>query len=175
MSATSIAERAAQVIGQYRRLKRRIVTAESCTGGLLAGALTSIPGASAVLERGFITYSNESKVDLLGVEPDLLRDYGAVSLQVAEAMAQGALAYSLADAAVSVTGIAGPDGGSEIKPVGLVYFGLATREGLSLHLRCVFEGNRDSIRAQAVLQGLDLLASLDGREGEDIALPGRER
>lgn len=149
-----------KIIASYRDKKWRIATAESCTGGLIAGALTEVPGSSAVFERGFVTYSNAAKIDLLGVLPDMLENFGAVSGEVAEAMAQGALDYSLADVALSVTGIAGPDGGTASKPVGLVYFGLARRDSGTFHLQCQFKGNRDQIRFEAVLEGLKLLLSV---------------
>ncbi len=150
---------ASRVIETYAREKKKIVTAESCTGGLIAAALTSIAGSSDVFERGFISYSNDAKIDLLGVLPETLKAYGAVSAEVAEVMAQGALDYSLADVALSVTGIAGPGGGSEAKPVGLVFFGLATREGARFHLRHIFLGDRDDVRQQAVKEGLGMLVS----------------
>lgn len=152
----SLAER---VIKIYAERRLRVVTAESCTGGLVSGALTAIAGSSAVLDRGFVTYSNGAKSDLLGVAPDLINLKGAVSGEVAEAMADGALAYSQANVAVSVTGIAGPEGGSLNKPVGLVCFGLATREGLRFHYRCTFDGDREDVRLQAVQQALKLLLS----------------
>ncbi|MDR3449284.1 MAG: CinA family protein [Alphaproteobacteria bacterium] len=151
---------ARQVIDLYTSHKRKIVTAESCTGGLIAAALTEIPGASAVLERGFVSYSNDAKVEVLGVMPELLELSGAVSPDVAEAMAQGALEFSLAHTCLSVTGIAGPDGGSALKPVGLVYFGFARRGGSLLHYRCQFAGDRGAIRMQAVREGLRLLLSM---------------
>jgi nicotinamide-nucleotide amidase len=106
----------------------KLATAESCTGGLVAAAITDLAGSSAIYDRGFVTYSNAAKVEQLGVAFDLITQFGAVSEEVAIAMAQGALLYSAADIAVSVTGIAGPSGGSELKPVGLVWFALATRE-----------------------------------------------
>jgi nicotinamide-nucleotide amidase len=140
--------------------KHKIVTAESCTGGLLAAALTDIPGSSAVVERGFVTYSNDAKVEVLGVQPETLQQFGAVSMETAEEMAQGALEFSRADMAVSVTGIAGPDGGSADKPVGLVYFGLASRNGLLMHYKCQFSGTREHVRMQAVQEALKLLLSL---------------
>jgi len=150
---------ARQVIHLYAEQKKRIVTAESCTGGLVAAALTDVPGASAVFERGFISYSNDAKIDVLGILPEMLDQYGTVSAEVAEAMAKGALEYSHADVAVSVTGIAGPKGGTPSKPVGLVFFGLATRDGIQFHLRCEFSGDRDSIRAQSREEALKLLLS----------------
>jgi nicotinamide-nucleotide amidase len=155
-----IAELAEKVLFAYRHKKKRIVTAESCTGGLLAAALTSIAGSSDVFERGFVSYSYDSKTDLLGVEPGLIRQFGVVSPEVAEAMAQGALAYSLADCALSVTGIAGPGGGLPNKPVGLVYFGVATRDGACFHVQAFFQGDRDTVRLQSVIEGLTLLHSL---------------
>lgn len=147
---------AKQVVERYAACKRKLVVAESCTGGLVAGAITDIPGASTVLERGFVTYSNESKIDLLGVLPDLLERHGAVSPDVAEAMADGTLTYSHADVAVSVTGIAGPDGGTALKPVGLVYIGLAQRNGSRFHYKCNFKGDRKTIRLLAVTEALRL-------------------
>ncbi|NTU77321.1 MAG: CinA family protein [Alphaproteobacteria bacterium] len=150
---------AQKTIQLYAAQKHRIVTAESCTGGLVAAALTAVPGSSAVFERGFITYSNDAKIDLLGVLPDVLENYGAVSAEVAEAMAEGARTYSLADVAVSVTGIAGPGGATPDKPVGLVYFGLATRDGVLFHVRCEFSGDRESVRLQSVSEALLLLSS----------------
>jgi len=155
---------AQQIIAQYARDKRRIVTAESCTGGMVAAALTSVPGSSEVFDRGFVAYSNASKTDLLGVLPDVLETYGAVSSHVAEAMAEGALEYSQADVAVSITGIAGPGGASDLKPVGLVYFGFAARRGPNFHLRCEFSGDRESVRLQATHEALKLLASAIEKE-----------
>jgi nicotinamide-nucleotide amidase len=148
---------AEHVISTFTETKKKLVTAESCTAGLIAGALTEVPGASAVVERGFVTYSNESKVEVLGVMPEMLNRYGAVSTQVAEEMAKGALAFSRADVAVSVTGIAGPEGGTPKKPVGLVYFGLATRQGSLMHYKCQFSGNREQVRMQAVTEALRLI------------------
>jgi nicotinamide-nucleotide amidase len=136
----------------------RLATAESCTGGLIAGCLTAIPGSSAVVERGFVTYSNEAKTDMLGVPADLIGRVGAVSAEVAEAMATGALDHSRADIAVSVTGIAGPDGGTPTKPVGLVYLGVARRGGSVRHERHIFSGDRDGIRQAAVVRALELAA-----------------
>jgi len=152
---------AAKVIARYAAEKRKIVTAESCTGGLIASALTDIPGASAVFERGFVAYSNDAKIDVLGVLPETLDNFGAVSAEVADAMAEGALAYSLADVAVSVTGIAGPTGATQNKPIGLVYFGIATKDGARFHYRCDFKGDRNSIRQQATQEALKLLLSVE--------------
>ncbi len=160
MFAPDILALAQKVISSYRAEGQKIVTAESCTGGLITGALTEIAGSSAVVERGFVTYSNDAKIEVLAVRPETLEEYGAVSEQTAEEMAQGALEFSHAHTALSVTGIAGPDGGSVSKPVGLVYFGLATREGSLLHYKCQFSGDREQIRMQAVREGLNLLLSL---------------
>lgn len=135
-----------------------VAAAESCTGGMIAAALTDAPGSSAVFERGFVTYSNEAKAEMLGVPMTLILAHGAVSGEVAQAMAQGALARSRADIAVSVTGIAGPDGGSAEKPVGLVWFGLATRAGAARVERRVFaQGSRDFVRAKATETALTLI------------------
>jgi nicotinamide-nucleotide amidase len=112
----------------------RVATAESCTGGLVAAALTEVAGASAVFDRGFVTYSNDAKRDMLGVPDAVIAANGAVSAQTACAMAQGALAHSLADIAVSITGVAGPGGGSPEKPVGLVHFACARRGGSVVHV-----------------------------------------
>lgn len=159
MFAPDIHQHAANIISRYAARGMKIVTAESCTGGLIAAALTEIPGASAVVERGFISYSNDAKVELLGVMPELLQISGAVSADAAEEMAQGALDFSRAHVALSVTGIAGPDGGSPLKPVGLVFFGLATKAGTRMHYRAQFSGDRTQIRQQALREGLRLLLS----------------
>mgnify|MGYP000002908973 CR=1 FL=1 len=134
-----------------------IVTAESCTGGLISAALTDVPGSSAVVDRGFITYTNEAKHEMLGVPMALIRRHGAVSQQVARAMAVGALRRSRADVAVSVTGIAGPTGGNDEKPVGLVWFGLKTRNTPTRVERRVFaHGSRDFVRSRATETALQL-------------------
>ena len=142
----------------YRRAGLRIATAESCTGGLIAGTLTEIAGSSDVVERGFVTYSNEAKTDLLGVPAELIADIGAVSAEVAEAMAAGALAASAAEVAVSATGIAGPGGATADKPVGLVYLGVCRRGAAAAHERHVFSGNRTAVRQAAVAAAFELLA-----------------
>ena len=158
---------AQKVISAYAAEKFRIVTAESCTGGLIAGAMTEVPGSSAVIDRGCITYSNDAKVEVLGVDNLALAQFGAVSPEVAAQMARGALEFSHADIAVSVTGIAGPDGGSEEKPVGLVYFGFATRQGTVMHYKCNFTGNRENIRLLAVEEALKLLIMLAEKDSID--------
>jgi nicotinamide-nucleotide amidase len=139
-----------------------LATAESCTGGLIAGAITTPPGASAIFDRGFVTYTNEAKQDLLGVRAETLVAHGAVSEEVAAEMAQGALARSRADIAVSVTGIAGP-GGSEHKPEGRVCFGLATRTGVSTETVEFGPRGRDAVRAATVEHALALLLQAVGR------------
>ncbi len=143
--------------------KLTLVTAESCTGGLVAAVLTDAPGASAVVEGGFVTYSNEAKAMSLGVPRELLDTFGAVSEPVARAMAEGALRASRADVSVSITGIAGPDGGSKDKPVGLVHFAAASRDGRIKHSEKRF-GNigRGEVRRRSVEEALALLDDLVG-------------
>ena len=136
-----------------------IATAESCTGGLISSCLTSVSGASETFQCGFVTYSNEAKTRLLGVPVDAITDFGAVSDIVASAMAEGAVAHSGADLAVSVTGIAGPGGGSPDKPVGLVYLSLAQTGEDAVIKRYVFAGNRDDVRRSAVGAALELIHS----------------
>jgi nicotinamide-nucleotide amidase len=141
-----------------RARKLLLATAESCTGGLIAGALTEIAGSSDVVERGFVTYSNAAKAAMLGVPQELILRHGAVSEEVAKAMAEGALAYSPADLAVSVTGIAGPGGGSVAKPVGLVHFGCAARGRPARHTERRFgDVGRGEVRRPTVLAALALL------------------
>lgn len=149
----------AGLIDLYRRNGLKIATAESCTGGLVAASLTAIAGSSDVFERGWVTYSNEAKSESLGVPMELIAEKGAVSSEVAEAMARGALRRARADVAVSITGIAGPGGGSLEKPVGLVFIGLARKDGWSQVERCVFPGGRDSVRAHTVSRTLAHLAT----------------
>jgi nicotinamide-nucleotide amidase len=148
---------AAAILSAARAKGWRIATAESCTGGLLAGALTDIPGSSDVFERGFVTYSNSSKTEILGVDPALIEAHGAVSEEVAAAMAAGALARSDATLAVSMTGIAGP-GGSEFKPEGRVCFGIAGPAGVSTQTIDFGALGRSKVRAAAVAEALRLLA-----------------
>ncbi|MEC7123448.1 MAG: CinA family protein [Pseudomonadota bacterium] len=134
-----------------------VATAESCTGGLIAGALTEIAGSSAVVDRGFVTYSNEAKAAMLGVPPAMIDAHGAVSEEVAKAMAEGALTVSQAALTVAVTGVAGPGGGSAEKPVGLVLFGCAQRGQATQHRRQIFAGDRTAIRRATVLAALAML------------------
>lgn len=141
----------------------KIATVESCTGGLLAGLLTAIPGSSAVVERGYVTYSNEAKAEEVGVDPALIETHGAVSQQVAEAMAKGALDHAPVDLTASITGVAGPGGGTAAKPVGLVYIGAALRgDGVEVRENR-FDGDRDAIREESVRVALDMLLTLAGR------------
>ncbi len=150
--------RAEALVKAYAASNKKIATADSCTGGLVAGLLTAVPGSSAVVDRGFVTYSNGAKTDLVGVPASLIAAHGAVSEPVARAMAEGALKASRADVAVSVTGIAGPGGGSEAKPVGLVHFGLATKDGPTRHVERRFgDLGRAEIRRLSVAQALALL------------------
>lgn len=154
-----IVELAARVVAENKAAGRTVALAESCTGGLVTAALTEIAGSSAVLDRGFVTYSNEAKRELLGVPADILDTFGAVSVATAWAMAQGALKHSHADVAVAITGIAGPDGGSEAKPVGTVVFARALRDSDE----CVADerrldgSSRAAVRHRAALVALELL------------------
>lgn len=158
-----LADDLAIALGDALRARRlRVATAESCTGGLVAGAVTSVAGSSEWFERGFVTYSNDAKRELLGVPPALIEAHGAVSEPVATAMAEGALAASAADCAVSVTGVAGPGGGTAAKPVGMVCFGYALRGGTPRVETRRFAGDRAAVRSTSVevaLAGLiDLVA-----------------
>ncbi|MFP4314235.1 MAG: CinA family protein [Alphaproteobacteria bacterium] len=138
----------------------KVVTAESCTGGFVSAAITKRPGSSSILERGFVTYSNESKIELLGVNGATIATHGAVSAQTAEEMARGALKNSRGDLAISITGIAGPDGGSPEKPVGLVYFGHALKSGKTSHSKEIFKGSREDIRAAAAKKALQIIKEM---------------
>jgi nicotinamide-nucleotide amidase len=150
--------RAATLLDAYRDKGLKIATAESCTGGLVAALLTEISGSSSVMERGFVTYSNEAKIELIGVPAELIAAHGAVSEPVARAMAEGALAHSRADVAVGITGVAGPTGGTATKPVGLVHFGLARKGAATIHLeRRYGDLGREIVRRQAVEDALALL------------------
>lgn len=148
---------AAEVLAKARAAGVMVATAESCTGGMVAAALTAIAGSSDVFERGFVTYSNQAKTGMLGVDAALIQAEGAVSEPVARAMAVGALAHSEAQLAVSITGIAGPGGGSDAKPVGLVWFAVAVDGGLIHSESHIFSGDRDSVRQQACATALMLL------------------
>lgn len=157
-----IADLAQRVVAENRSSGRTVAVAESCTGGLVAAAITEVPGSSSVLDRGFVTYSNEAKQELLGVSADVIDAFGAVSIAVAWSMAQGALAKSNADVAVAITGVAGPDGGTAQKPVGTVVFAKAIRgadpEDVMAEMRNFDpEGSRAEVRRQATLIALELL------------------
>ena len=136
-----------------------LATAESCTGGLIAGALTAISGSSAVVDRGYVVYSNRAKEEMLGVPRDMLATHGAVSEAVAIAMAEGALARAGTNIAIAVTGIAGPGGATPGKPVGLVHLACARRERPTLHHREVFAGDREAVRHATILRALEMMMS----------------
>jgi len=151
------------ILADFRKRGLKLATAESCTGGLVAGVLTEIAGSSGVVERGFVTYSNAAKHELLGVPDEMLAAHGAVSEPVARAMAEGALAHSSADVAVAVTGVAGPDGGTAAKPVGLVHFAAARRGGEILHRECRFgDIGRSQVRLTSVREALQLVLRAAG-------------
>ena len=153
-------ELAERVVRACEAAGLRIVTAESCTGGLIAAALTEIPGASNVVERGFVAYSNAAKTELLGVPADLIEAHGAVSPEVAQAMAEGALARAPAELSVAITGIAGPGGATNAKPVGLVQLAAARKGAGTLSERHVFSGDRGEVRLQGVQAALEMLLRL---------------
>lgn len=156
-----LVDMARRVLEENRAKGRRIAVAESCTGGLVTAALTEIAGSSDVFDAGFVTYSNEAKIDLLSVSLDVVETFGAVSVAVAWAMAQGALVRSRADIAVAITGIAGPEGGSEKKPVGTVVFASAVRDNdpgqVVADIRNFGDLGRGGVRLQAALCALELL------------------
>lgn len=154
---------AARVLDACRARGLKVATAESCTGGLVAGALTEIAGSSDVVDRGFVTYSNAAKERMLGVPHDTLIAYGAVSRPTAEAMAKGAFIQSDADLAVAITGIAGPGGGTAEKPVGLVHLAAATRDGRLIHREMRYgDIGRSVVRAKSVAEALRMLLELAG-------------
>lgn len=163
MFDAALLDQARDLLDAARAKKLRIATAESCTGGLIAGLLTEIAGSSDVVERGFVTYSNEAKHESLGVPAALLREYGAVSDQVARAMADGALRHSRAELAVAVTGVAGPAGGSAEKPVGLVYIAVADGKNVTAHEYRFGDIGRDGVRLATVHEALKLLRAAVGR------------
>ena len=158
--SSDLADLAEKVVAANREAGRMVVTAESCTGGLVASALTEIAGSSAVLDRSFVTYSNEAKMEMLGVPSDIVETFGAVSIACVWAMAQGALERSKADVAVAISGIAGPGGGTQLKPVGTVVFARAIRNSTGEpegELKQFGEGTRAEIRRQATICALELL------------------
>ena len=159
----ALLDRAAALIKAYAARGEMVATAESCTGGLVSALLTEIAGSSAVVDRGFVTYSNEAKQAMLGVPEALLAAHGAVSEPVARAMAEGALAHSRAHVTVAITGIAGPGGGSPDKPVGLVHFACARRGGETLAIEKRFgDLGRAEVRRAALLCALDLFEARSG-------------
>lgn len=161
-------ETARYVLAAFRNNRQTIATAESCTGGLIAALLTAIPGSSDVFERGFVTYSNQAKTEQISVPEDLIAEFGAVSAEVAMAMAQGALENSNAGVSVAITGIAGPGGGSKEKPVGLVFVSIAGPQGLFVEELRLNDIGRDQIRAETAQAALEMLAAFGLEDdGED--------
>jgi nicotinamide-nucleotide amidase len=161
MSGSDARALARSLLDLCRMRKLTIATAESCTGGLVVGALTDIPGSSDVIDRGFVTYSNDAKRAMLGVEATTLATFGAVSQETAKAMAIGALERADVDLAVAITGIAGPGGATPGKPVGLVHFAAAARDGRIIHRECRFGAiGRISVRQRSVIEALRLLMEL---------------
>ncbi len=165
MISLGLLNEAAALLDACRDRGWMLATAESCTGGLIAATLTAIAGSSDVVDRGFVTYSNEAKIELLGVGSAQLAEHGAVSEPVARAMAGGALTRSRADIAIAVTGVAGPGGGSADKPVGLVWFGLAQRGAPPHSEKMVFPGDRAAIRAATVAHAFALIRARLVRAG----------
>lgn len=149
--------KAEDLLSLFRERGLLLATAESCTGGLIIGCLTEIAGSSDVVDRGFVTYSNAAKTEMLGVPADLIAAHGAVSDPVARAMAEGAIARSRADFAIAVTGVAGPGGGTAEKPVGLVHFGLSGRDGVTTAEHRIIDGDRSAVRSATVDTALGLL------------------
>jgi nicotinamide-nucleotide amidase len=160
----NLIQAATALLAECRSRGLMLATAESCTGGLIAAVLTEIAGSSDVLDRGFVTYSNAAKSDMLGVPPELIEADGAVSGPVAASMATGALLRSQAALAVAVTGVAGPGGGSESKPVGTVWFGIANRGSPTLTERQVFPGDRAAVRRATVEYALAMLSTAARRQ-----------
>ena len=161
MSTKKLAKKAEKLLGQYRKKKLKIATAESCTGGMIATLITDIAGSSDVFDRGFITYSNDSKQDMLGVDAAIIKKHGAVSGEVAAAMARGAVKRSKADVAIAVTGIAGPTGGPKAKPVGLVYIAAASRHYPdAIVVKNNFKGKRSAVRSKSTDKALSMLTKL---------------
>jgi nicotinamide-nucleotide amidase len=162
MFPAELIAQAEAILDDFRRRGLKLAAAESCTGGLVVALLTEIAGSSDVVERGFVTYSNAAKHELLGVPEAMLATHGAVSEPVARAMAEGALAHSAADVAVAVTGVAGPGGGTAAKPVGLVHFA-AARQGEILHRECRFgDIGRSEVRLASVREALHLISRVAG-------------
>jgi len=155
-----LTDKAKTLLEICERKKLMLATVESCTGGLLAGCLTAIPGSSSVVERGYVTYSNRAKIEEVGVDPALLERHGAVSREVAGAMAAGALRHAPVDLAAGITGVAGPGGGTAEKPVGLVFISAAAKGEPPVVRESRFPGDRDAIREASVSVALDMLLEL---------------
>lgn len=151
-----ILDKAKELIETLKEQNKRITTAESCTGGLLSASITEIAGSSEVFDRGFITYSNKAKIDLLTVPTFYIDEYGAVSLETALAMAEGAILMSNSHISISVTGVAGPGGGTDNKPVGTVFIAVASNNGKTFGVKFNFDGDRNQIRQKATLCALNL-------------------
>jgi nicotinamide-nucleotide amidase len=161
MFSKDLIAKAEALLATLRAKKLMLATAESCTGGLIAGVLTEIAGSSDVVERGFVTYSNEAKNELIGVPMAMIREHGAVSKEVALAMAAGALAHSRADITVAVTGVAGPGGGSAAKPVGLVHLAAERRDKPAIHRECRFgDISRHGIRMATIAVAFEMVDEL---------------
>ena len=157
MLPLEINNKASNILQLCQQKNVTIVTAESCTGGLIAGCLTEIPGSSSVIEGGFVTYSNQAKISTLSVKLEQLNQYGAVSEEVARSMAEGALRRSKADIAIACTGVAGPGGATNTKPVGLVHLACALRTHPAIHKQCTFSGDRSAIRMATVNAAFGLI------------------
>src|SRR5581483_939193 len=161
MASSSARALSRSLLDLCRSRRLTIATAESCTGGLVAGALTDIPGSSDVIDRGFVTYSNEAKRTMLGVEADTLSTFGAVSKETATHMAVGALERAGVDLAVAITGSAGPGGATAGKPVGLVHFAVAARDGRIINRECRYGAiGRGAVRARSVIEALRMLMEM---------------
>ena len=159
----TLTAQAAELIALFRSRKLMLATAESCTGGLIAGLITSVPGSSDILDCGFVTYSNDAKTRLIGVSAELITLHGAVSEEVARAMAEGALAHSGADVSVAVTGVAGPGGGTALKPVGLVHCAAARSGHPTLHrMLQLGEIGRENVRLQTVAAAIRMAYDVAG-------------
>ena len=162
MFSPEITGKAHDILKALRKREYKLATAESCTGGLLSAAITEIPNSSEVFERGYVTYSNDSKVELLTVPTYYIEDFGAVSYQTAVAMAEGALLMSKANIAVSITGVAGPDGGTEKTPVGTVYIATAYEGHESVHELHNFSGSRHCVRERSIITAFDMILNRIG-------------
>ena len=157
--SAALSEKANAILAACKQQGVTLATVESCTGGLLSAILTELPGSSRMFTHGFVTYANEAKSEMVGVDAVLIEEYGAVSEPVARAMAEGALKTCSASLAISITGIAGPDGGSAEKPVGTVHFAAAMKGKPTIHQRLVFTGDRSAIRLAAVNAALDMIVA----------------